>query len=536
MRSNHGLTSRRTVLKGLLAGAGAAAFGPLMAACSSSPSTSPTSGSESGSGPSQSASNKPKRGGVLRVGFSGASEAESLSPLQAYGLIDYARAMALYDPLIARDAAFKPELLLAEEMEVENGGDSLLIRLREDVTFHHGKDLGADDLMYSLEQWADPKISFLAAGLSGLDLGNAKRLDKRTVRIPQRKPNFFITETLSGDNAIFIFPADFDPKNPQGTGPFKYKSFTPGGESVFDRNENYWVEGEPYFDSLVSTGFSDETARMNALLANQIDIMPMISSSQTAALSNNKALGLLVGKGYSTDPITMRVDKAPFDDVRVRQAFKLIIDRKQMVETVLSGYGQIGNDLYCPVDPLYAGSIPQREQDLDQARSLLKAAGQENLTIELPTGPYDGQFVPMAQTFAEQAKGAGVTVNVTNLSVADLNSGYGEFVFGLDADAGGAIMQLWSSKYAPDAAYNSTHWADPHWEDLYTQAMGEADEAKRVELITECQRILHEDSGTIIWGFPYAVDAHTPKLAGLVAATTGFSLNGFKAFRQAWFE
>lgn len=523
-RLHNASLSRRNVLVGMMAGIGAAALVPTLAACGNTP----QAGTADVSGP-------PKPGGVFRVGFSGAATNESLSPLQAQGLVDYARAMALYDPLLARDADFKPELLLAEQMDVEDGGKSLLIRLREGVTFHHGKDLGAEDLLYSLRQWADPQISFLARGLAGLDLAQAKQLDNRTVRIPQREPNYFITETLSGDNGIFIFPADFDIRNPQGTGPFKYKSFTPGMESVFDKNPNYWIEGQPYFDGLVCRGFADETARMNALLSDQIDAMPLISSSQTAALSSNPSLGLLVGKGYSTDPIIMRVDRAPFDDVRVRQAFKYIVDRPQMVETVLSGYGQVGNDLYCPADELYASDIPQRVQDLDRARSLLKSAGHENLVVELATGPYDGQYIPMAQAFAEQAKGAGVTVNIKQLSVTDLNAGYGKFTFSQDADAGGPIMQLFSSKYVTGAAYNSTAWSDPRWQAIYKEAQGTPDKAKCRELVHELQQILYDDSGTIIWGFPYTVDGHSKKLGGLKAANTGFSLNGFKAFREAWF-
>lgn len=516
--------SRRNILKGMMAGIGVTALAPALAACG----TPQDAGQANPSGP-------PKPGGIFRVGFSGGDTRESLSPLQAQGLVDYARAMALYDPLLARDADFKPELLLAEQMDVEDSGNSLLIRLRAGITFHHGKDLGADDLLYSLHQWADPKISFLAAGLAGLDLAGARQLDKRTIRIPQREPNYFISETLSGDNGIFIFPSDFDVRNPQGTGPFKYKSFTPGIESVFDKNPNYWIAGQPYFDGLVCRGFADETARMNALLSNQIDAMPLISSSQTAALKANPSVGLLIGKGYSTDPITMRVDRAPFDDVRVRQAFKLIVDRPQMIQTVLSGFGQLGNDLYCPADELYASDIPQRAQDLEKARSLLKAAGHENLAIDMVTGPYDGQYIPMAQTFAEQAKGAGVRINIKQLNITDLNAGYGQFTFAQDADAGGPIMQLWSSKFVTGAAYNTTAWADPRWQSLYKQAQSTADKTRCRELVHELQRILYEDSGTIIWGFPYTVDGHSKKLGGLKPANTGFSLNGFKAFREAWF-
>src|SRR3712207_8298026 len=97
----------------------------------------------------------------------------------------------------------------------------------------------------------------------------------------------------------------------------------------------------------------------------------------------------------------MRVDAAPFDDVRVRQAFRLIVDREQMVQQVLSGQGRIANDLYAPYDPAYARDLPQRQQDLEQARSLLRQAGRENLSVELVTAPVFQGIVEATQRSEE---------------------------------------------------------------------------------------------------------------------------------------
>ncbi len=101
----------------------------------------------------------------------------------------------------------------------------------------------------------------------------------------------------------------------------------------------------------------------------------------------------------------MRVDAAPFSDVRVRQALRLIVDRQQMIDQALNGFGILGNDLYSPFDPAYAKDLPQRVQDIDQAKSLLKQAGQENLARR--AGHLDGigaGAVESANLFVEQAK------------------------------------------------------------------------------------------------------------------------------------
>ena len=116
-------------------------------------------------------------------------------------------------------------------------------------------------------------------------------------------------------------------------------------------------------------------------------------------------------------PFTMRIDQKPFNDPKVRQAFRLIVDRQAMVDQAYAGFGRIGNDMYAPFDPGYPSDLPQRAQDLEQAKSLLQQAGYNNdLVVELTTSEAIGSAaVPAAQVFAEQAKGAGVTVNVNKV-------------------------------------------------------------------------------------------------------------------------
>ena len=103
----------------------------------------------------------------------------------------------------------------------------------------------------------------------------------------------------------------------------------------------------------------------------------------------------------------MAIDMPPFDDVRVRQAMRLIVDRPQMLEQVASGYGFVGNDLYAPFDPGYDHSLPQRHQDIAQAKSLLKAAGHANLSVDLHTTNGAAGMVETATVFANQASGRG---------------------------------------------------------------------------------------------------------------------------------
>ena len=185
------------------------------------------------------------------------------------------------------------------------------------------------------------------------------------------------------------------------------KSFTPGRQSVFVKNPNYWVSGKPYVDSLTIDSIDDNTARLNALLSNQIDAMAQLPTQQAKAHAATGDITVLVAPSPQAMMFYMDTTKAPFTDPRVTLAMKLIADRKALVESAISGYGTVGNDIFGAGLPFYDKSLPQRVQDIEKAKSLLKAAGQSNLTVQLNTSPIFPGFVEAATLLAQQAKKAG---------------------------------------------------------------------------------------------------------------------------------
>ena len=196
------------------------------------------------------------------------------------------------------------------------------------------------------------------------------------------------------------------------------QSFTPGAESVHTKNPNYWGEGLPYLDEVQIIDFADAAALVNALYVGRDRRRrrhPVRPGRAPSRRDSN--LRLLESEAGSWLPITMAIDQPPFDDVRVRQAMRLILDREEMVERVLSGHGRVGNDMYGVFDPCYP-DFPQREQDIDQAKALLAEAGQEDLTIDLFAPDDTAGLADLIAVFADQAKAAGVTVNAQVLDGA----------------------------------------------------------------------------------------------------------------------
>src|SRR5262249_40213522 len=154
-----------------------------------------------------------------------------------------------------------------------------------------------------------------------------------------------------------------------------------GQRGDYVRNPHYWMSGLPYLSQLSLFNLSDPTARVNALADGQVLVIDNVPTSQIKLLTANPSLRILRTHTGHWQPINMNVSQAPFTDVRVRQAMRLIADRPQLLQAAAGGYGKIGNDLFGYTDPLYAGDMfPQRHQDIEQAKFLLKQAGQENLT------------------------------------------------------------------------------------------------------------------------------------------------------------
>jgi len=469
-----------------------------------------------------------KTGGRLIVGCAGGGAKDKLDAHSPVSNPDIARVFALYEPLAKRNANYEFEMILAEEISPNPTADLWTLRLKQGIVFHNGKAMTADDAIFSIQRIIDPKNPKAgAAGLSDIDAAGFKKLDDRTFSIRLKQP-FATFDVQLGEYANGIVPVDYDPQKPVGTGPFKFVSFTPGDRSVFAAHKQYWRSGQPYVDELVIVDFPDDTARINALLSGQIHAIDNVPFAQGRILEATPGVKALVANTGAWLPFTMRVDQAPFDDVRVRQAMRLLVDRKQMVEQALSGQGTIANDLYSPFDPAYAKGLPQRHQDLDQAKSLLKAAGHENLEVELVTSSVAAGVVEAAQVLVEQARGAGVKINLRKVdSGVFYGDNYLKWAFAQDFWFTRDYLPQVSACALPGSPYNETHWDDAEFQKLIAEARKTLDKERRAAILQDAQLLEYEKGGYIIWGFRNQIDAYSGKVAGFQPSRTGTPLGNY---------
>jgi peptide/nickel transport system substrate-binding protein len=457
-----------------------------------------------------------KRGGTLHIGHSAGSAQDTLDPHINLTTLDDFRNHQLYENLATFDAHFQHQLLLAEEMTLEKS-DQVLVRLRKGVTFHDGTPLTVDDVIYTYKRIQNTKRAVGRPGIQLIDLKTSKKLDPLTIRFKLSAPNVSILDELASIKDGIV-PVGFDPKKPNGTGPFKYQSFTPGQQSVFVRNEHYWQSGLPYLDSLVISDLADDTARLNALLGGQVDVIDGVPAAQISQLKSHSDLATVISHGGVWPTFYMRVDKPPFNDVRARQAMRLLVNRPQLIDQAISGYGRLGNDIPAIQDPLTTTRLPQRHQDLDQAKSLLKAAGMSDLKVTLVTGPAVPGMIQMSEVLAQQAKSAGVTINLQQVDTGTLfGNNFLKWNFSVDWWSTRNYLPTVALDMLPTSPYNESHWPDPEdkkYVALYNEAKRTVPLPKRKELIYEMQKMEWERGGNIIFGFVDFIDGHKKNVLG----------------------
>jgi peptide/nickel transport system substrate-binding protein len=509
---------RRQFLRGLAATGALAGAGSLLAACGSSssgPSTAPTS-----------APGAAKKGGALKVGLTGGSGADTLDPHKGLTYLDTARAQCLYQPLLQLNTQAQSELVLAEEISPHGSTSEWVIRVRPGITFHDGKPLGADDVIFTLTRIITNKLSG-ATSLGPIDVKGLKKLDSRTVLVPMTIPFGSFADQLAYWYYLYVVPAGFNPKVPNGTGPFKYQSFTPGQRSVFTKNPHYWKHGLPYADSITIIDFSDSTSLQNALTTGVIHGAGALEGSQIAVLKTNSGVRTVASHTGAITPFTMRVDQAPFSDVNVRQALRLLVDRPQLIASALDGFAVPASDVFSPYDPNFDSSL-HRQQDIPQAKFLLKKAGQQNLTVQLVTSAVATGTVAMATVLQQQAKAAGVTINLRTVDPTTFfGPNYLHWAFSQDFYNYSPYLAQVAQSMLPTSPFNETHWAQPRYINLYKQANATANPVTRKAIEHEMQMIDFTEGGYILPAFIDALDAYSTKITGYSPARVGQPLSDF---------
>ena len=342
---------------------------------------------------------------------------------------------------------------------------------------------------------------------------------------------------LVSDFHLLIVPAgttDFDAG--VATGAFKLKSFSPGEQYVGTRNENYWKEDRGHLDEVEIAAVSDSAARLNGLMTGELGIIGRLDTKTASLLASNPDVTVHDSPGPGHRPLLMQCDRSPFDNADLRMAMKLAVDRDQILDKVLNGYGSIANDNPIPpFDPFYAADIPQRQYDPEKAAFHYKKSGHSGtLQLHASEATHAGA-IDQAALIRETAAKAGIGIDIVREPTDGFWSNVWmkvELMIGAWGGRPTADIML-STAYKSDASWNDTAWRRPQFDELLLAARGETDFARRKQMYHDLQVMIHEDGGACIPFFINNLYAARSNVMGLFPSGA-FSISGTRAAERAW--
>ena len=422
----------------------------------------------------------PKKGGRIRVAGVSSSTSDTLDPAKQSLSTDYVRCCMFYSGLTTLDEHLAPQLALAESIENDKA-TVWTIKLRKDVLFHDGKPLTSADVVYSLTRHMDPAVGSKAKALAA-QMAEIKATGPLEVTIRLASANADLPVVLGTFHFLIVKDGTTDFSTAIGTGPFKCKEFTPGVRSIGVRNEHYWRGEGPYLDEVEFIGIADNSARVNALLSGDVDLINSIDPRSSQQILDTKGFELFETNAGNYTDLVMRQDSAPGNNPDFALGMKYLLNRVQMKRAVFRGFATVANDQPIPqTNRYYAADLPQRIYDPEKAKFHLQKAGVLGTTLPLVCSTAASSSVDIAVVLQQSAKEAGFTIDVKQVPADGYWSNYWlktPFVFG-NVNPRPTADILLSLFFASDAAWNESAWKDPKFDQLLVAARGVADETKR---------------------------------------------------------
>lgn len=452
---------------------------------------------------------------VLRVGIASLSDSDALDPAQATTAGGYILSRQLYDTLTeyGPDGAWVPQLA-ASITAGETAAEWTVVLA--DASWSDGDPVTAGDVVATVKRWFAEELP-PSGSLPFVDPDKVEATDDKTVTFTLKYPTVTFPEAFTSPTTAIV-PADFDPAAPIGSGPFVLASDDPGVQLTFTANPDYFL-GAPAADELEVKSFPDAASAASALTAGQIDVDASVDPTLIEVIT--------AAEGYTTfDYATsgsltwvMNTEKEPFDDPVVRQALRLAVDRQQLIDQVYNGFGTLGNDVFNPFDPHYNADLPQRSYDPDGAKKLLTDAGY-TLPVKIHLVGTDNQPTAERQneTLVQQAAAAGFEIDYEFVDSATFyGDGYGTYPLSLSFWGFLGIFDQASFTVTKTAPYNSSHWVDDTFDEVFNKAIQTVDDTERKALVGQLQQIEYDSGAYLVPLFMHTIVGVSDKVTGATA-------------------
>ena len=521
------MTRRQLLVRGSVFGLSATAVGQLLAACGED-STESTTASPSAS----SAGPEPVMGGTLKVVIS--PSITDIDPVKVYDTGGATLVAQFCEYLINMKDDLSLEGRLAESWSPNETGDTWTFKLRQGIKFNDGSPFEAEDVVATMDRLTDPEGGSAAlAALGGiLSPGGTRAVDTYTVEFNLDKPfaDFPYMVCTSSYNTVML-PRTYEGdwvKNPVGTGPWLLKEYVAKQRCVAVKNPDYWrkdAQGRqlPYMDTIEWPMVEDESASALQLQSGAVDVKANTPFQGAQALFNDPDLRVDAYKATGLRQVNMNNTKEPFTDQKVRQALALCLDREAINQALFDGKSTVGYDTFFNSD-VYPDMPPNvvRSQDHEKAKSLLAEAGYpDGVEVTLTTMGYL-EVPQLAQLIKAQCAPAGIDVKIQPIDYNEWYAGDADTTPWLNAQFGivewgprptpGVFVQ---ACLLPSSAWNSVHWENQEFFDIFAEYMSTTDEAARLEMATQLAQLMQDGTPVVVAFFITQLRAQKKAVHGI---------------------
>lgn len=467
-----------------------------------------------GNSSEQSAAGPPRPGGTLRIGALGRASSITRDPHGTQNNeSDYLILSLLYDTLTVPGSSPTVAPRLAARWEPSPDLRRWRFELADDVRFHDGTPLTSADVVWSMRRLRESKTG--KSRLPGIDVQGIRADGPRAVVVESNYPNSEIP-VLMRLTTFVLKEGTRNPAGAPGTGPFTLDWYRDGNARLV-RNDS-WYGGRPLLDAIEVQMFERPEAMANAVLSGEIDLASNVGTVAARAAEGSDEIKVVRRPNDTAMSVVMRTADGRYADPRVREAFRLAVDRQAMVKQVLGGYGAAGNDVMGTADPLYARDLPQRKRDLDRANALLDQAGfDRSQPCQLLTSEDYPGLAESATLFAKQMQRVGVKVEVLKQeSSTFLGESRGKApLYTSFWGTNDSVVFCAGKLMLSGASMNEAAWHNPRFDEAYRRAISASEPAEHRQRLHEMQKVEYDRSGYLLWGMAEGIDLAKSTVHGL---------------------